>query len=185
MNFTDEQLVKKYKSGDASAFDELYLRYNSMVKYFARNLFLLGADSEDLIQEGMLGLIKAVNSYNESESTFKTYATLCIKSSLYTAVKKYSAFKFLPLNNSDSIEVVDEKFMHDSTPEELILIKENGNELSNYLNKELSKTEKEILDLYLGGFSYVEIAAKTDKNVKAIDNALQRVRKKIAKHLGV
>ncbi len=180
MNYQDEELVKLYKDGDANAFNELYLRYNTTVKYFARNLFLLGADFEDLIQEGMLGLIKAVNLYKEGESSFKTFATLCIKSSLYTAVKKYSAFKFLPLNNSEGYDILDKLGFYGQTPEEVALIKESGNELTSYLKKGLSKNETNILNLYLCGYSYEEIATKTNKNVKAIDNALQRVRKKIA-----
>lgn len=180
MNYTDEQLVELYKKGDANAFNEIYSRYKNTVRYFARNLFLLGADFEDLIQEGMLGLIKAVNLYKNEESSFKTFATLCIKSSLYTAVKKYSGFKFFPLNNSESYDVLDKLGFYGQTPEEIALLKESGNELSSYLNKDLSKNEMDILNLYLCGYSYVEIASKTGKKVKAIDNALQRVRKKIA-----
>ena len=182
--YTDEELVSLYKNGDANAFNELYKRYMQTVKYFARNLFLLGADYEDLLQEGMLGLIKAVNLYKVKESSFRTFATLCIKSSLYTAVKKYSAVNALPLNNSDSFEILDKMQFAVETPEDETIKKEGVNELNKLISDNLSKTEMNILKLYLSGLSYEEMAKKTNKNVKAIDNALQRARKKIINCLG-
>ncbi len=181
---TDEELVLLYKKGDANAFNELYLRYMRTVKYFARNLFLLGADYEDLLQEGMLGLIKAVNLYKSEESSFRTFATLCIKSSLYTAVKKYSATSSFPLNNSDPYDILDKIGLTGKTPEEETIKKEGVNELSKLISDNLSKTEMQILTLYLEGLSYEEISKKTSKNLKSIDNALQRARKKIIKCLG-
>ena len=184
MNLTDEQLVESYKNGDSNAFNVLYLRYKDTVKYFARNLFLLGADFDDLIQEGMFGLIKAVNSYKSGESSFRTYATICIKTSLYSAVKKYSAFSFAPLNNSDSFEILDSLGLSSQTPEDFTLKKENGNEFYKKLNDKLSKTEMEVLKLYLQGLSYLEISKKLNKDSKFVDNALQRVRKKIIKFVG-
>ncbi|MBO5926287.1 MAG: sigma-70 family RNA polymerase sigma factor [Clostridia bacterium] len=179
MNYTDEELVSLYKQGDLNAFNELYLRYKQVVKYVARNLFLLGADYEDLLQEGMLGLIKAVNLYKAEESSFKTFATLCIKSSLYSAVKKYAGTSSLPLNNSSSFDILDKLGLSDENPEEEILKKEGVSELYKIFATNLSKTEMTILNLYLKGLSYAEISEITAKNVKAIDNALQRTRKKI------
>ena len=184
INYTDEELVQLYKKGDANAFNELYLRYMQTVKYFARNLFLLGAGYEDLLQEGMFGLIKAVNSYKEGESSFRTFATLCIKTSLYTAVKKYSSTSFFPLNNSDSYDILDKLDISDKTPEEETIKKERENELIKLISDNLSKTELEILNLYLEGLSYEEISKKANKNLKSIDNALQRARKKIMKCIG-
>ncbi len=182
--YTDEELVCLYREGDSNAFNELYKRYMQTVKYFARNLFLLGADYEDLLQEGMLGLIKAVNSYKVKESSFRTFATLCIKTSLYTAVKKYSANNALPLNNSYSIEILDSLQTVANTPEEETIKKEGVNELIKLISDNLSKTEMQILKLYISGLSYEEMAKETNKNLKAIDNALQRARKKIINCLG-
>lgn len=183
MNRSDEQLVLNYRQGDASAFNELYERYMKTVKFFARNLYLLGADYEDLLQEGMLGLIKAVNSYKEGESSFRTFATLCIKSSLYTAVKKYSATNALPLNNSVEYSVLDKLNFFNENPEVETIKKEGVNELIKLISDKLSKRELQILKLYLDGLSYDEISKNTNLNFKAIDNALQRARKKI-KSLG-
>ena len=179
MERSDEQLVLLYRTGDANAFNELYKRYMVTVKFFARNLYLLGADYEDLLQEGMLGLVKAVNSYKEGESSFRTFATLCIKSSLYTAVKKYSANNALPLNNREDISVVDKSNIFSENPEDGFINQEGVNELIKNISDKLSKKENEILKLYLEGLSYDEISKKTNLNFKAIDNALQRARKKI------
>ena len=187
MNRTDEELVFLYQKGETEVFNEIYDRYKNLVKFYSRNLFLLGAESDDLVQEGMLGLIKAVNSYNSDKSSFKTFATLCIKSSLYTAVKKYSNEKMLPLNNSDSIEIIDEfdKFgPFVQTPETAMLDKETSSEFNCKISKNLSQTELKVLKFYLEGLSYVEISEKLNKNKKFVDNALSRVRKKIIKCLG-
>ncbi len=178
MQYSDEQLVLLYKSGDANAFNKLYERYTQTVKFFARNLYLLGADYEDLLQEGMLGLIKAVNLFKEGESSFRTFATLCIKSSLYTAVKKYSALSSLPLNNSVEYSIVD-KYLFKENPEEETIRKEGVNELLKLISDNLSKKELEVLNLYLQGLSYDEISKNANISVKSIDNALQRAKKKI------
>ena len=180
----DEQLVKKYQGGDLNCFNLIYERYKNIVKYFARNLYLLGADSEDLLQEGMLGLVEAVNTYKEGECSFKTYANLCIKSKLYTAVKKYASKKSSPLNNSTSFYSLDSLGVFSDNPEDIVIEKESDSELKNKIFKGLSEYEISVLNLYLSGLSYEEIAIKLQKNVKAIDNALQRVRKKIIKSFG-
>ncbi|MBR2376739.1 MAG: sigma-70 family RNA polymerase sigma factor [Clostridia bacterium] len=176
---SDEQLVSLYKSGDATAFNIIYDRYTKTVKYFARNLYLLGADYEDLLQEGMLGLIKAVNLYKEGESSFRTFATLCIKSSLYTAVKKYSANNLQPLNDSVEYDTWLDKYFVNENPEDETIRKEAVNELIKLISDKLSKTEQKVLNLYLEGLSYEEISKSLGMNFKSIDNALQRARKKI------
>jgi RNA polymerase sporulation-specific sigma factor len=180
----DEELVKLYKGGDVQSFNLIYERYKNTVKYFARNLYLLGADNDDLLQEGMLGLVEAVNTYKEGESSFKTYANLCIKSKLYSAVKKYASKKSSPLNNSTSFYSLDSLGIFSDNPEDLVIEKESDNELKNKIAKCLSSYEISVLNLYLSGLSYEEIALKLQKNVKAIDNALQRARKKIIKAFG-
>ena len=183
-NLTDEALIEKYREGNSAAFNEIYERYKNLVKYFSRNLYLLGAEHEDLMQEGMFGLIKAVNGYKAGESNFKTYLVACIKSSLFTAVKKYAGNKMSPLNKSLSLERLDGLGFFAPPPEEQLLIKESDGELGNKIYSALSKTEITVLKLYLEGFRYAEIAEKTNKNVKFVDNALSRCRKKIIKSLG-
>ena len=185
MKITDEELVLQYKNGDKNAFNEIYSRYKNLVKFYSRNLYLLGADSDDLIQEGMFGLIKAVNGYREGESSFSTYASHCIKSSLLTAVKKYGDKKSSPLNNSYSYEVLDRIGFLSATTEDVFLNSQSDNELKLKVYSELSKTEILVLNLFLYGYSYDEIAKNLNKNVKAVDNALSRARKKIIKCLGV
>ena len=184
MKMTDEELVLAYKNGNENAFNEIYSRYKNLVKFYSRNLFLLGADNDDLMQEGMLGLIKAVNGYRQGESSFLTYASTCIKTSLITAVKKYANKKSSPLNNSDSFDILDKIGFLNPTPEDMVLLAESDKELKLKIYSELSKTEILVLNLYLYGYSYEEIAKNLGKNVKSVDNALSRVRKKIITRLG-
>ena len=176
---TDEQLVSLYRKGNSNAFDELYDRYKNLVKFYARNLFLLGAENDDLLQEGMLGFFKAVTAYKEGESSFKTYATLCIKASLNTAVKRYSNNKSKPLNTSAPFEMLDNLGFISITPEQSAIIKESNSELKNKIFSMLSKNEVIVLEYYLQGLSYQEIANKTEKTVKSVENSLARARKKI------
>ena len=183
-NLSDEQLVLQYKNGNALAFDEIYNRYKGLVKYFCRNLFLIGAESEDMVQEGMLGLFNAVSSYSEGQSSFSTYATVCIKNKLLSAVKKYSNNKNSVLNNTVSAQGLDGLQIFTNTPEDFVLLKENGKELKNKLTPQLSTTEIKVLKLFLEGLSYVEIAEKTGVKIKSVDNALTRARKKIIKFIG-
>ena len=183
-NKSDEALVKLYLSGDETAFNELYSRYKNLVKFYCRNLFLLGAESEDLIQEGMMGLIKAVNGYDESAGAFKNYASVCIKTSVLNAVKKFAAKKNGPLNNSADISVLDTLGFFCHTPEEDIVDKERSYELKLKIYAVLTKSEILILSLYLSGLTYAEIAEKTGKTEKAVDSALFRARKKIMNVIG-
>ncbi|MBR2323209.1 MAG: sigma-70 family RNA polymerase sigma factor [Clostridia bacterium] len=182
-NYSDEELIKKYRDGSQDAFNEIYSRYKNLVKYFCRNLYLLGAEEGDLIQEGMLGLIKAVNGYSEGDASFKTYLIACIKSSLVNAVKKYGGLKSSPLNNSIKLETLDEIGLFSPPPEEQIVKKEQSSELSKKIYEYLSKNEKEVLTLYLQGYSYVEISTILGKDTKSVDNALSRCRAKIIKKL--
>ncbi len=184
VNLSDEELVKAYKQGDETAFNEIYSRYSGLVKYFCRNLFLLGAENEDLMQEGMFGLINAVNKYKEGGTSFLTFATTCIKNSLLTAVKKYSKNNSSVLNNSVPTEILDSMQIFDITPEDIVLSKESSVELKHKIYGALSKSEIIVLNLFLEGLSYSEIALKTEKNVKSVNNALTRARKKIIKCIG-
>ena len=186
-NKTDEVLVLEYQNGSQEAFNELYLRYKNVVNYYARNLFLLGADNDDLIQEGLIGLMNSANTYTSDKSAFKTYATVCIKNSLYSAVKKSLADKNKPLNDSESLEVLNDisKFsLFSISPEDEFLNKEKYDELRFKIFNSLSKNEIVVLKLYLDGLSYNEIALKTGKTVKAVDGALNRARNKIKNCVG-
>ena len=183
-NLTDEELIIKYKNGSQGAFNEIYSRYKNLVKYFCRNLYLLGAEETDLIQEGMLGLIKGVNGYEKGDASFKTYVITCIKSSLINAVKKYGGVKSSPLNNSIKLETLDQIGLFSPPPEETIVESENRSEISEKLFSCLSKKEKVVLKYYLQGFSYQEISSLIGVSVKSVDNALSRSRSKIIKRLG-
>ena len=181
---SDEELIAKYRDGSQDAFNEIYSRYKNLVKYFCRNLYILGAEEVDLIQEGMLGLIKAVNGYERSEASFKTYLITCVKSSLINAVKRYGGVKSSPLNNSIKLETLDQIGLFAPPPEDAIVESESSSELSEKLYSSLSKKEKLVLKYYLQGFSYLEISKIMEISVKSVDNALSRSRIKIIKRLG-
>lgn len=184
---SDEDLVKRYKSGSQEAFNEIYSRYKDVVKYYGRNLYLLGADSDDLMQEGMMGLMKAANTYDGSKSAFKTYASACIKNCLYSAVKKFASNKNQALNLSDSLDdckIISGFSLFAPTPEDEVINNEKMRELRFKIYSALSKREILVLELYLEGLSYAEIAEKVGKSVKSVDGALTRARKKIRNCIG-
>ncbi len=184
INLSDEELVKLYKNGSQDAFTELYSRYKSIVKFHCRKFFWIGTEIEDVIQEGTKGLFNAVQTYKEEVASFKTYASLCIKTAVLTAIKKYNA------NNTSKLDNISlqslEGFVHlVTTPEEFVLDKESDNEILSKIYKDLSKREKEVLKLYLEGLNYIEIAEKLSIEVKAVDNALVRAKNKIYKNFEV
>jgi RNA polymerase sporulation-specific sigma factor len=151
----------------------------------ARPLFLVGGDSEDLIQEGMIGLISAIRSYNpQNSASFKTYAERCIKNRLYSAIRAAGRQKNSPLNESVPIEFA--MFSDDDTsldPERIVIAREASDDIITRAKSELSGLENEILGYYLDGMSYGDIAAETGKTVKSVDNAVQRIRKKLTRLL--
>jgi RNA polymerase sporulation-specific sigma factor len=182
---SDEELALLSKAGDDNAVEELFSRYTGVVKQTARSFFLFGGDASDVIQEGMLGLYKAVKGYNQ-QSSFKTFASLCIKRNIISAVKSANSKKHTALNNYVDFSSVDsddgaETYLGDTTfdPAEMFDERESKTELTNKLKSILSEFEYEILRYYLDGYSYSEISDKTGRQVKAIDNAVQRIRKKI------
>jgi len=190
----DEQLVKIAASGDANALDEIIDRYKNLVRARARSYFLAGADNDDIVQEGMIGLFKAIRDFDPSkQSTFSSFAELCVTRQIMTAVKTATRNKHAPLNTyislnrpiyeDDSeralIETISKELASD--PEELVLLKEKMNGIEKLVNKELSSFELDVLRLYLDGGSYNEIAASLKTYVKSIDNALQRIKRKLSK----
>ena len=195
--FDDNDLQKLAADGDRLAEEALVERYMRLVRVCARPLFLAGGDSEDLIQEGMFGLLSAIRQYKpEHNAAFKTFAELCIKNRLLTAVKSASSTKHIPLNAGVSLDTLlsDESQipmlayaeMFQNSPEEQILARENKRYTEEFFLsflEKLSKFEKSVLQNYLKGYSYKEIAQMTDKDEKSIDNAIQRIRRKMAQIL--
>ncbi len=187
-DINDEMLVKQAQQGDKCSVDELLKRYRDLVKINARGFFLVGAEAEDLIQEGMCGLYMAIMDYNDAHNClFKTFATLCIRRRLITAVKQSTSQKSLPLNNYASIfdetgeEILVVTDTH--TPEEILISKERRIEIQNQIKRQLSQLEYKIFSLYMKGKSYNEICESSNKNFKTVDNALQRAKNKVAKIL--
>ena len=193
----DSALQKLAADGDSYAEEELVSRYMRLVRICARPLFLAGGESEDLIQEGMFGLLSAVRQYNnEHNASFKTFAEWCIRNRLRSAVKSASSLKHDPLNNRVPLESIlsDESQtqavacaeLFQKSPEEQVLARENKKyteQLYLSLVSMLSKYEKAVLKYYLEGLSYKEIAKLTGKGDKAVDNAIQRIRRKTAQML--
>ena len=190
----DDSLWELASGGNTDAETQLIENYSRLVRVCARPYFLTGGDGEDLIQEGMLGLISAVRQYDPGKAaSFKTFAEHCIRNRLYTAIKSASRLKHTPLNDSISFESpqFDESqarvscYLRD--PEELLIAREHFDELTEHISGSLSNLESEVLELYLSGLSYSDIAKKLNKSPKSVDNAVQRIRKKLAQclHPGV
>ena len=187
----DTMLQSLAFDGDRDAEDVLATRYLRLVRICARPLFLAGGDSEDLIQEGTFGLLSAIRNYNPADgASFKTYAEHCIRMRLLSAIKSASRLKHVPLNDGISLEELSEDPGADIStfpelirynPEELILAEESREELNAACSRCLSRFEIKVLDLYLEGLSYREIADRLCKDAKSIDNAVQRIRRKLAR----
>ena len=189
---SDSELLNLVLSGDRKAEEILVERYMRLVRSCARPLFLAGGDSEDLIQEGMFGLLSAIRCFDPSGGTsFQTFAEHCIRMRLYSAIKSASRLKHLPLNNGVSLEQLSEdspmqlSAIPDAllcNPEELVLARERTEELYSELAQCLSGMERQVLSLYREGLSYREIASRLGKEEKSIDNAVQRIRRKLARN---
>jgi len=197
-NAKDEELAQMAQNGDDAAQEHLLNKYKSLVRAKSRAYFLIGADTEDIIQEGMIGLYKAVRDYNEERNaSFRSFAELCVNRQMITAIKAATRQKHQPLNSYVSLnkpvyeEESEQTYMDflqsgsDSmlNPEALLIGQENKSFLEDQMVKNLSNFETRVLMLYLQGRSYFEIARVLDKPEKSIDNALQRVKKKLEKFL--
>ncbi len=190
-SINDEELQRRAVSGDRDAEEQLVKRYTRQVRACARPYFLAGGDSEDLIQEGMLGLISAIREYTPDKAIFKTYAEVCIRRRLYTAIKTAARNKHTPLNDCVSFEspLFDENQtqagrvqISQRGPEEVVIARERADEIISACSGNLSGMEAEILGLYLKGLSYQEIANEVKRSPKSVDNAVQRIRKKLVQH---
>ena len=195
----DEQLIELIKSGDKYAIDFLIEKYKDLVNMKVSKYFIIGAEKEDIIQEGMIGLFKAIQSFkSDKQNSFKTFANLCIERQLITAIKTSNRQKHMPLNSylslsasaynnedDDSDSSMIEFFNSHTTedPLETLTKKEYYQTVENAIDKSLSDFEKQVLQIFIKGESYVDIAAKLDSPVKSVDNAIQRIRKKAVKNI--
>lgn len=187
---TDEQLIRHLRSGENEIVDYIMDKYKFLVKKKAKAMFLLGGENDDLIQEGMIGLFKAVQNYDETqEASFYSFADLCVSRQMYTAIEASRRQKHLPLNSYISLYTDGEdqpliesiESMIDRNPEELFLDKEYIQMLKLELEQNLSDLESKVLYLHLQGIDYHTIAKLLNKSAKSIDNALQRIKNKTEK----
>ncbi|MCI8654915.1 MAG: RNA polymerase sporulation sigma factor SigH [Clostridia bacterium] len=192
---SDEKLIENIEANDQNALNCLIKRYNEVVYMKANKFFMVGAEKEDMIQEGMIGLYKAVKSYNlDKQNSFKTFANMCIERQLITAVKNSNRQKHIPLNSSVSLnasayeeddnsvsvmEILETKSVED--PSDIIANKEYYKYIETKINESLSDFEKQVLEQYKKGQTYVDIATKLNSKVKSVDTAIQRIRKKATK----
>lgn len=192
----DEEIIRDAKTGDTQALEFLINKYKSFVRAKARTYFLIGADREDIIQEGMIGLYKAIRDFRGDKlSSFRAFAELCITRQIITAIKTATRQKHIPLNSYVSLnkpifdeesdrtllDVISEENVSD--PEEMMINREEFAGIELKMGEILSSLEWEVLSNYLQGRSYQEIAVDLDRHVKSIDNALQRVKRKLEKYL--
>ncbi|MCK1995221.1 MULTISPECIES: RNA polymerase sporulation sigma factor SigH [Peribacillus] len=198
LQFDDDELIGLVHTGDSEALDYLIQKYRNFVRAKARTYFLIGADKEDIVQEGMIGLYKAVRDFKGDKlSSFKAFAELCITRQIITAIKTATRQKHIPLNSYVSLDkpIYDEE--SDRTlmdiisgtkvldPEELIINQEEFDDIELKMAELLSDLERKVLALYLDGQTYQEISEELNRHVKSIDNALQRVKRKLERYLEV
>ncbi len=193
-DFTDEELIIRYRDGDKQIMDYLMDKYKHVVRSKASRMFILGADKDDLIQEGMIGLFKAVRDYDSGrDASFLTFAELCVSRQMYTAIQAANRKKHLPLNSYISLyknsedEILEGQLIgairdfSEQNPEEILIDRENVEALQTIIDQELSTFERQVLELSMTGMGYIDIARLLGKDPKSTDNALNRVKTKIRK----
>ena len=198
-NMSDEELINSIRADDKKALEFLICKYKDLVNSKVNKYFIIGAEKEDIIQEGLIGLYKAIKDYKEdNQNSFKSFANLCIERQLITAIKSSNRQKHMPLNsylslnmpayedsdgNADTevMEILDANIIED--PLDTITKKEYMSNVESVIDTSLSDFEKKVLNRYIQGESYVKIAQKLDAPVKSVDNAIQRIRKKTVKNL--
>lgn len=192
---TDENLIYMLRAGDQEIMDYLLTKYKPMVLKKANALFLIGGETDDLIQEGMIGLFKAIQGFDQSkESSFFHFADICVTRQMYTAVEASQRKKHAPLNSYISFYEPEKEGVtllealesgDDLNPENMFISRENMDHRIIEIRKKLSHLEQQVFDFILEGMTYQQIAVAMDKPSKSIDNAIQRIRLKIAKELEV
>lgn len=185
----DEILIGRLRDGETAIADHLMEKYKGLVRKKARAMFLIGGDTDDLIQEGMIGLFKAVRDYRPGhEASFQSFANMCIDRQMYSAIKSSNRQKHQPLNtyislsSSETEENLRDSCVEHDNPESILIDRENVKALEKEMEKSLSSLENKVLELYLDGNGYREIAEILGKSPKSIDNALHRIRTKIKKY---
>jgi len=193
--YTDEELLKQLHNGNSEIIDFIMEKYKDLVRRKARALYLMGGDNDDLIQEGMIGLFKAIRDYESNkEASFYSFAELCITRQLYSAIQASNRKKHTPLNsyvslysgtvsqNEQAIPLKDIlPSVKEGNPEDLVIHRESARQMEEALRERLSEYEIQVLNSYLQGNNYIEIGEQLGKTSKSIDNALQRIRKKMSK----
>ena len=198
-NVKDEDLIEIIKSGDKQAFEYLINKYKELVNIKVSKYYIVGAERDDIVQEGLIGLFKAIKSYKpDQQNSFKSFANMCIERQLITAIKTSNRQKHMPLNSYLSLNISaydEEEGESDTTlmdifnttliedPLDTITKKEYLQDIEKTIDKSLSDFEKKVLNKYINGKSYIQIAEDLDAPVKSIDNAIQRIRKKAIKGL--
>ena len=196
-NLTDEQIISQIKEGDEQALSFLLDKYKDLVNMKVGKYFIIGAEREDMIQEGMIGLYKAVQNFEgDKQSSFKSFANMCIERQMITAIKTSNRQKHMPLNGylslnssageeeddgKDLMEIFNANLIED--PLETITKKEYYKNIENTIDKSLSEFEKQVLKRFINGESYEQIATKLDTQAKSVDNAIQRIRKKAIRNI--
>ena len=186
----DEELISRFKNGESEILDYLMEKYKNMVRKKARTMFLIGGENDDLIQVGMIGLFKAVRDYQpDRDAAFQTFASICVDRQIYNAIQSSNRQKHQPLNSYISLSEQDgenEEHLGDNwgeNPESIIIDQENVQDLEQEITATLSPMENQVLEYYLAGNGYGEIAQIMGKTPKSIDNELQRIRIKIREQL--
>ena len=201
-NCTDEELIERLRDGEEQIMEYLMDKYKNLVRSKAKSMYILGGDTQDLIQEGMIGLFKAVRDYDSGrDASFYTFAQLCVSRNIYSAVQKSGRKKHAPLNFYTSIYASESgqdgenhgeqglygmELMAEvevSNPEDILIGQENMEQLQKYMEDELSSFETQVLELHITGMGYVEIAKVLGRDEKSTDNALQRIRAKLKRYL--
>lgn len=193
-NTTDEELIDRIRQGESQITDYIMEKYKNLVRKKAKSMYILGADNDDLIQEGMIGLFKAVRDYDAGrDASFYTFADLCVSRQMYNAVQASRREKHAPLNSyislyEDMAETEEDGAMElvnviasniETNPEQIFIDKENVAQIEAIIEKELSSFEKQVLDLYITGMAYSQIAKVLGRDEKSTDNALQRLKTKL------
>lgn len=193
---TDEEIICCIREGDKEGTDYLLEKYKNLVRKKARALYLIGGDNDDLIQEGMIGLYKAIRDYDVGKETiFRSFASVCIDRQLYNAVKGANRLKNSPLNSYVSLDIPMETRGNEengaptlgemiewagvSNPEDILIDRERVGKIEQYIRQNLSEFEQNVVNLYIEGLNYQQIAKELEKTPKSIDNALQRIKKKL------
>ena len=199
LDASDDELVLRARAGDEASLEYLLIRYKNFARVKARSYFLVGADKEDIVQEGMIGLYKAIRDYkDDKQSSFRAFAELCITRQIITAIKTATRQKHIPLNSYISLNrplsqdeagepdrvLVDVLATHTmADPVDLVISSEEVRQMQTSFGEILSDLESHVLSLYIEGKSYQEIAASLKRHVKSIDNALQRIKRKVEAHM--